>query len=338
MEIILLIVGLPFLLIGVGIRMAQRKATQGWQSSRGEVIGHVAQPGRDTGTTYAAILKFSHLGSEWFVKDPLSSNPPQHVVGKQLPLRVSTDAPLRVSVESRAVLWFANVFALMGALAIGIFFVTFRWNWFSLLMTLPVLLPLARAYRSRSGKGMGLLKAVIESRHLITSTMFPEAMTREQVDQIKFVDRPLVTKLLARQLFYYRSGGFVLLVIGLAGLWGGELWLRKRQAFLEIAKPAPGTIVRMHVNHSTDSTTYAPIVQFREPASQKDFEFKHRIASSHPSYREGDAVGVLYDPRNPRDAMIDGGNLNLLGPLLALLGAATAILFGVKAVRSGRNG
>ena len=40
------------------------------------------------------------------------------------------------------------------------------------------------------------------------------------------------------------------------------------------------------------------------------------ISSNPPSYRTGDAVGVLYDPDHPRDARIDRGRWNKAVPIL----------------------
>jgi hypothetical protein len=86
------------------------------------------------------------------------------------------------------------------------------------------------------------------------------------------------------------------------------------EIFLDTAERGQGVVVEMASNHSSDSTTYSPVVEFE--AFGRKYRFKDSIGSNPPSHRTGESVAVLYDPANPKDARIDRGRWNKAIPLL----------------------
>jgi len=100
------------------------------------------------------------------------------------------------------------------------------------------------------------------------------------------------------------SPSFFLQAVGL--LFLGAHLHQKTAEFLARAVRAPGSVVQLATNHSSDGAdTYAPVVEFEHQG--RKYTFKDSISSSPPSYRRGDAVGVLYALIVRADARIDRG-------------------------------
>jgi hypothetical protein len=107
---------------------------------------------------------------------------------------------------------------------------------------------------------------------------------------------------------------------------------RTTEAFLERAVHAPGQVVQLVPTRSSDSTTYAPVVEFEVRDHKHTFE--DPVSSNPPSYRRGDTVAVLYDPSNPRDARIDRGWWNRAVPVLVVAAGAFFLFCGVWLMKS----
>ncbi len=126
--------------------------------------------------------------------------------------------------------------------------------------------------------------------------------------------------------------GALFLLIGLGLLAGGGFWIWKTIGFTGRAERAPGAVVEMVEKQGSgsdsDGPTWAPKVKFRT-AGGMEIEFVSGVSSTPPSYTPGDAVEVLYDPMNPRDATIDSFvQLWLFPVLLPVLG----LVFGAAGV------
>jgi len=70
---------------------------------------------------------------------------------------------------------------------------------------------------------------------------------------------------------------------------------------------------------SQGHTLYAPVVRFADGRGAVH-QFRDSAASNPPAYRRGEAVAVLYDPRNPQIAMMAGWRSHITGGILATLG------------------
>lgn len=137
--------------------------------------------------------------------------------------------------------------------------------------------------------------------------------------------------------------GYVMLVFSLgmgAGAYYLGLDMRER---LENGLRAPGEIVGRKYNRpsSSDSQgTYSAIVEFYDEAGQR-YKFTEKHGSSHPTFKKGDRVTVVYMPDNPHDAIVDQGLWNWLlsgclglGALLMIWGA----FYNLKLVRKHGGG
>ncbi len=121
--------------------------------------------------------------------------------------------------------------------------------------------------------------------------------------------------------------GYVMLVIAL-GLAGGSYYAGLDMVDMtQNGISATGEVVDMRSRYSDGSYTYSAVVEFRDRDGNKS-RFTDSVGSSHPSFKRGDEVEVLYMRDNPDDAIIDRGIFNwglsgglAIGVLLLLWGA-----------------
>jgi hypothetical protein len=121
------------------------------------------------------------------------------------------------------------------------------------------------------------------------------------------------------------------LAIGLA-FAGVSLWaIRDTQSFVAKAATAEGQVVSLEYRYDSSRSSgsggaYYPVVKYKT-ATGEEHTFHSNAGSSPPSYRVGEAVGVLYDPKNPFDARIDGFfSLWLLAIIFGALGCVFSLL------------
>ncbi|HEY8192078.1 MAG TPA: DUF3592 domain-containing protein [Alphaproteobacteria bacterium] len=80
--------------------------------------------------------------------------------------------------------------------------------------------------------------------------------------------------------------------------------------FMNDAVAAKGIVIRMENQRSgSDGSSYYPHVAFI-PQGGSRIDFRDKLGTSPPAYKKGDHVDVLYDPAEPRHAMIDRGIWN----------------------------
>ena len=129
---------------------------------------------------------------------------------------------------------------------------------------------------------------------------------------------------------------YIFTLIGLGLLVGAFLWYSGTKEFIETAVSTEGTVIDLHRSRSSDSDTYAPVVEFRTSQGQI-VEFTSSSSSNPPSYSVGESVEVLYDDSSPQHAKIKsffslwGGALiiGVIGAVFFLIGFSI-IFFGAK--------
>lgn len=103
--------------------------------------------------------------------------------------------------------------------------------------------------------------------------------------------------------------------------------------FVSTAQKAKGMVVNLLTERHDNKTRYRPEVQFTAPDGQQ-IKFRSSMSSSPPAYREGESVGVLFDPANPRKAEIDSFKTLWMGPLIAgLMGLLFLVIGGAVAAK-----
>lgn len=140
-----------------------------------------------------------------------------------------------------------------------------------------------------------------------------------------------------------RAMALVSLAAGLAFLFGGGWFIHRLylDEFLLDHATTQGQVVQnkaMFVaGHRTAGTSsrfmggwfYRAIVRFRPPG-EGDITLEERVAWVRPLFAIGQKVRILYDPTNPRHAMIDRGWKNYVAPGLVGVLAFLMILGGVQ--------
>jgi hypothetical protein len=121
-----------------------------------------------------------------------------------------------------------------------------------------------------------------------------------------------------------RAAFWILGPLGLIILAGAIYLLVRSSAFVATAAHAGGKVVDLADSRSNDgSTTFRPVVSFE--VGGESYTFKSKNGSRPARYDIGDAVDVLYDPKNPQDARIDRFADLWLGAIIA---GALGLFFG----------
>lgn len=104
---------------------------------------------------------------------------------------------------------------------------------------------------------------------------------------------------------------------------------KRRASLFRDGVEAPGRIVRVESESSPGryGQTWFPVVEFQ--ANGATHQFRDLKGGREPDFAVGTEVRVLYDARNPSDALITGGRA--MGPA----GAILASLFGLAALGIG---
>ncbi len=135
-------------------------------------------------------------------------------------------------------------------------------------------------------------------------------------------------------------GAFVMALIA-GGLGAGAYYAQKSMVeYSTRGIKAEGKVTGFQSKDSDDSTVYHAIIEFNDQ-SGNSVKFQDSVGSSHPGFKRGDQVSVLYLPEKPTAAMVDRGIFNwtlssglILGALLFLWGSLASFRL-VATVRSG---
>jgi len=118
----------------------------------------------------------------------------------------------------------------------------------------------------------------------------------------------------------------IFFLIGIGMLIGGIFAYRSNQQFLQSSLKSTGTVTGLDLKHSSDSSSYYPVVQFRTLENQV-INFKSSVGSNPASYQVGETVEVNYNPTNPNSAKINDFTSNWLTVLiLGLMGSVFSFL------------
>ncbi|NOZ10186.1 MAG: DUF3592 domain-containing protein [Gammaproteobacteria bacterium] len=98
---------------------------------------------------------------------------------------------------------------------------------------------------------------------------------------------------------------YIFSIIGLGMLVGAYYLYQNTQSFLESAVATNGTVVKLVRSKSNNSTTYAPVVQFKTEKGEL-VEVTSSTSSNPPGYSRGENVEIFYLPSSPQRAKING--------------------------------
>jgi Protein of unknown function (DUF3592) len=117
-----------------------------------------------------------------------------------------------------------------------------------------------------------------------------------------------------------------LLFLGtIAIAYGLKLWVDQR-SFLRTAVHAQGTVVGLdHAPSGGHTPTYHPIVRYAASGGAS-VQFVSRFAYSQETYQLQQAVDVLYDPADPKNAEVDSNQFRYRVFLLPAFGAGLGVM------------
>src|SRR6266446_1898836 len=313
MEIVFLLVGLVFVAFGLLIVASEARQRGGASEVRGEVVGFsTGQSGASGAASFHAVVQYPGPdGQVRYVEGIVGSSAPLGSVGDAVTVLVHQDDPASATMKSSLSYALGVVLALMGLASCTVFFVVSRVNTFSLAGA--VIVVGCGAWKLREWlreRPMALQAWREQKRKLFRPRVYTEATKAE----IPWAAAEAVQSAIRTQQRASRLAIPFLVLAGAGLFFLGAHLHKKTVIFLDTAERGQGVVVEMVASHSSDSTTYSPVVEFE--ASGRKYRFKDSIGSNPPSHRTGERVGVLYDPANPKDARIDRGRWNKAIPLL----------------------
>jgi len=117
---------------------------------------------------------------------------------------------------------------------------------------------------------------------------------------------------------------YIFAIIGLALLTGCVYLYSDKQAFKKKAEISQGVVVELIIERFDKTIMYAPIISFTTKEGDK-IEFTSAIGNNSPSYRVGETVEIIYDPKEPNKADINSFTSLWMAPLI--LGVFGIIFF-----------
>jgi hypothetical protein len=334
MQIVFLLTGLALFAVGAALAFAELKARAGALEVAAELVGYSTRSGASGGSYFHAVARYAGLdGEPRYLEASVGSSSPLGRVGDRLTVFVQPEDPDAAAIKSPLSLAIAVGVAVTGIVFCAVFFATFRPTPLSTASAAAVIGWLVWKLRSTLRGAPLLPEAWNEIRRARASA---RVFTERTKAEIRWAAAAALDTASGAQARTNRAAIPVLLVAG-AGLVFLGGWLhRKTEVFLAKAVPAPGAVVDLVASDSDGSVTWAPLVEFEHEGRRH--RFTDSVGSNPASYRRGDAVPVLYDPRNPADARIDRGRWNLAIPaLIAAAGALFVVAGAWLLLRRGRT-
>lgn len=333
-EVLFFWVGLLFAVAGFLIARSARRDFHGAIRASGEIIGYVPNPDAEGGKpTFAPVVAFDHpLAGRRVFQSAFSAGNLLYPVGQTVNVLADPSDPTRARIDTNAFFYFGIVFIIIGLGCCAVFLSIFDWSTFSVITAVVVSFALGfGVHRKLAGRSLaevgGLIRQalggnVVEEAHFDRSSLLPAT-------QLAATRRRLRKQMLVISI--------VSVVLGVGGLLGSYRWSEHRLYFLHLAKQAEGRVVSLEASHSSESTTWTPIVEFQPPSASSPVRFRHSVGSSPPSWKQGQEVQVLYDPHDPSHAMIDQGRWNLVLPLIPGAVGLLLLSFGLSSLKKSRQ-
>ena len=105
----------------------------------------------------------------------------------------------------------------------------------------------------------------------------------------------------AREPFYIRNSGYIILGVGLFLLSGAVFIYGSQYLFLKKATKTKGFVIGFDVPKG--KVLKRPIIEYNS-SDQKKHTYYHSEGTNPPKYRKGQEVDVYYNPLDPEDASL----------------------------------
>jgi uncharacterized protein DUF3592 len=332
MEILFLLVGLVFIGVGIAAALSEAQGRRGACAVPGLVVGLSTGKSDGSGSdSYYPVAEYVGMdGRTRLVEASVGSSVPLNAVGDAVTVLIQPDDPERALIKSSLSYVVSAVLALMGLASCTVFFAIFQLDTFSIASAGVVMALVAfEVGRSRREKQPLSLRAWHEFK---SKVLRPRVFTNLTKGDVPWADPASVETAIRNQRKANRIAIPILLLAGIGLLFLGVHLHRRTETFLQKAVRGRGRVVEMATISSSDSDTYAPVVEFEH--EDRRYKFRDSISSNPPAYRTGQVVGVLYDPDRPRDdARIDRGRWNKAVPILICSFGVLLFTLGLWSVR-----
>ncbi|MFT5521938.1 MAG: hypothetical protein ACI9IA_002544 [Enterobacterales bacterium] len=359
MEIIPVIAGFVFIAFGCFMLYDTYTFRKVAEQITGKLKGyehHISRSKNSSTKMYTPVIEFRYLGDEYRFKGTISSSSMPYEIGDSVPVLLKKNDPDNARLKTNARYWLGGIFALIGFIALGVGLANFNFDKMTLIIAAIILVTMAykavhfkqklednniHSFRDLVDyKNNNTHKTDINSASVsATESLFVEDETKTVNENnyqpsANFIEtQEQVTKHTKVPVWL----AYLFVFIGLGISIGGGYWTKQRADFLNRAEQSIGQVVEMESSTSDGSTVYYPIVKYRYSVTGEDIQFRHQVGSSHPSWKRGDKVNVLYDPNDKTNALIDDGWFNWFGPGLLLLIGVVFLLIGYFMVKKQRQ-
>lgn len=322
----LFLMAFVFLLIGGGMISYEIFWHLKAKVIQGRVIGVREKKGSKNGPHYYGVLEFK--APDGSRREQISgfgsSSILNRIPGQYVKLMMMPDNPDKVRRPTVVLMFFGLVFVLPGLLVLNTAVQTFEPNFMMIVLPIGFIGFLAvKIWMS--------IQRVPEEERQQKMKEFKSKRTKgfsfseSNKSKGRLLETSEITEIVKKHVKQAKLFGYVMLVVSL-GLGGGAYYLGlDMKERLETGLRASGEIVgREYKRSSGDSQgTYSAVVRFVDQ-NGKRHKFTEKHGSSHPTFRKGDAVEVIYNADDPKDAIVDHGLWNWL--LSGGLGLAAALI------------
>ena len=123
--------------------------------------------------------------------------------------------------------------------------------------------------------------------------------------------------------------GLTFAVIGLVALVIGILWIRSTKERLKTMINHTGTVVeKVRVERPGETANFYPVVEFKTQTGEV-FRFEGKTSGTEYEYKIGEQIEILYDPQDPKGAMINSWKELWLPPIALMLIGGGVMLVGL---------
>lgn len=297
--ILFYLVGQLFVILGLYLLIDAIEFRKTARVVKGKILGFETEE-RSKGTIYYPVVQYRDGSKVYVFKAKIGSNTRSHKLGEDVEVLIVGDDHGNARLKSSARVFLAWVITLFGAFFAGLY-ILMTANVIALgaaLVLTPLSVYLLLYINSRYRTNMAETTSYTPNEEGVVSTVDMDNVVMENGthDEAagKYADRWM-------------------LGIGAVVLCFAFYWYVDTKSLIDVSVKTTGTIVSQKRSSGSDTVTYTPIVMYK-PYKHDAVRFEGSIGSSHPSWNIGDAVTVLYDPSNPKHAMIDHG-FNYFGPL-----------------------
>ncbi|WP_345986338.1 DUF3592 domain-containing protein [Sulfurimonas sp. HSL-1656] len=299
--IIFYLIGLAMLIIGIYLWTDTYAFRAKAATIKGEIFGYNREE-HNRGYVYYPIVKYHHGGEEYSFQSALGRNSREYMIGQDVDVLVIGNDHSQARLKQMARPIISSVISVMGLLFSTIYLAT---AFDVILLLVPVILIPAGVVILRK---LNPLPTQNNSNHAVESyqrkkwKIFPSRETNDLIRENATYDETA-----SKDAYIWMH------VIGAVTLVVSLYWLQDINSLVDVSVRTDGTIVAQQSAFDKGERTYAPVVSFHTDAHGA-VRFNGTTYSRHPSWHIGDHVTVLYDPKKPHRAMIDGG-FNFGGPL-----------------------